>query len=115
MRISIATITKQRKVTLMTARISPSTTSKTKKHSKKSVVLPICTLVVEAHKQPHVSLGNFTADQPPKGFSIHLYPDPEPDAIIAQVVKLGTEWRYELVLHIANYGNKTVKADVWPL
>ena len=66
-------------------------------------------------EQDRVSLGNFTANLPPKGFVIHINPDPGPDAIITQVAKIGTEWQYELVLHIANYGNVTLDVEVWPL
>jgi hypothetical protein len=66
-------------------------------------------------EQDHVSLGNFTANLPPKGFAVHIDPDPEPEAIVTQVTKIGTEWQYELVLHIANYGTVTLDAEVWPL
>ncbi len=70
---------------------------------------------VKAHGQPQISLGNFTANNPPKGFSIHITPDPEPEAIVTQVTTLGSDKEYELILHIANYGNKTVNAKIWPL
>jgi hypothetical protein len=76
---------------------------------------PIGKLQIKAHEQPHISLGNFTGEHPPKGFSIHITPDPDPDAIITQVTTLGSDKEYELILHIANYGNKTVNAKVWPL
>lgn len=104
----------------MTTRVLRSATSKIKTPKKTvlpktNTAQPICKLIIEAHQQPHVSLGSFTADHPPKGFSIHINPDPEPDAIVAQVTKLGSEWSYELVLHVANYGNRAVKVEVWPL
>jgi hypothetical protein len=76
---------------------------------------PIGKLQIKAHEQPHISLGNFTSTHPPKGFSIHITPDPDPDAIITKVMTLGSDREYELILHIANYGNKTVNAKVWPL
>jgi hypothetical protein len=72
-------------------------------------------LQIKAHEQPHISLGNFTSVHPPKGFSIHITPDPDPEAIVTQVTTLGSDREYELILHIANYGNKTVNAKVWPL
>lgn len=76
---------------------------------------PIGKVEVKAHDQPRISLGNFTANHPPKGFSIHITPDPEPEAIVTQVTTLGSDKEYELILHIANYGNKTVNAKIWPL
>lgn len=77
--------------------------------------LPIAKMQVRAHGQPHISLGSFTANNPPKGFSIHITPDPEPEAIVTQVTTLGGEKEYELILHIANYSDKTVNAKIWPL
>jgi hypothetical protein len=76
---------------------------------------PIGKVEVKAHDQPRISLGNFTANNPPRGFSIHITPDPDPEAIVTQVTTLGSDKEYELVLHIANYGNKTVNAKIWPL
>lgn len=106
----------------MTTRVLRSKTPKTEKSSKKTVLphktntaQPICKLIVEAHQQPHVSLGNFAQNHPPRGFSIHLKPDPEPDSIIVQTTRLDSEEKYELILHIANYGDRAIKAEVWPL
>jgi len=83
--------------------------------SAKSDQQPLSKLEVKAHQQPRVSLGNFTDANPPKGFSIHITPDPDPEAIVTQVTTLGSDKKYELILHIANYGNKTVNAKIWPL
>lgn len=76
---------------------------------------PIGEIEVKSKEQPHISLGNFTNAHPPKGFAIHISPDPEPEAIVTQVTRLGEDDNYELVLHIANYGNKTISAEVWQL
>lgn len=76
---------------------------------------PIGEIEVKSKEQPHISLGNFSSANPPKGFAIHVTPDPEPEAIVTQVTRLGEDDNYELVLHIANYGNKTVSAEVWQL
>lgn len=67
---------------------------------------------VRSKEQPHMSLGNFNSMNPPKGFTIHISPDSDPDDIVTQVTRLGEDDDYELVLHIANYGNKTVSAEV---
>jgi hypothetical protein len=93
---------------------SPKRVSHTARSAKQSEQ-PLSKVEVKAHEQPHVSLGTFTEANPPKGFSIHLTPDPDPEAIITKVVTLGNEKKYELILHIANYGNKTVNAKIWPL
>ena len=76
---------------------------------------PIAEVEVKSKEQPHISLGNYSTIYPPKGFAIHISPDPEPDTIVTQITSLGTGEDYELVLHIANYGNKTVSAEVWQL
>lgn len=70
---------------------------------------------VKSKEQPHISLGDYSATHPPKGFAIHITPDPEPDTIVTQVTRLGDDSKYELVLHIANYGNMTVGVEVWQL
>jgi hypothetical protein len=76
---------------------------------------PIGEIEVKAEEQPHISLGNYNTTHPPKGFAIHISPDSEPEAIITQITRLDSGEEYELVLHIANYGNKTVSAEVWQL
>jgi hypothetical protein len=76
---------------------------------------PIGEIEVKSNEQPHISLGNYKAASPPKGFAIHINPDPEPETIITQITSLGTGDEYELVLHVANYGDKTVSAEVWRL
>lgn len=76
---------------------------------------PLGEIEVKSKEQPHMSLGNYSDANPPKGFVIHINPDPEPEAIVAQVTRLGYGDSYELVLHIANYGNKTVSAEVWQM
>lgn len=76
---------------------------------------PLGEIEVKSKEQPHMSLGNFNDANPPKGFAIHISPDPDPEAIVTQVMRLGEDDDYELVLHIANYGNKTVSAEVWQL
>lgn len=76
---------------------------------------PVGEIEVKPKEQPHMSLGNFISKKPPKGFAIHISPDPDPEAIVTQVTRLGEDDNYELVLHIANYGNKTVSVEVWRL
>jgi len=76
---------------------------------------PVAELEVRAKEQPHISLGSYTAANSPKGFAIHISPDPEPETIVTRITRLGTDKKYELVLHIANYGNVTVSAEIWRL
>jgi hypothetical protein len=73
-------------------------------------------LDVKPGEQRRVALGSFAKDNSAKGFSIELNPDPTPaGSVVTEVSSLGTSRRYRLVLHIANYGTKTVNAEVWRL
>lgn len=70
-------------------------------------------LDVKPGAQRRVALGKFDKDNPAKGFSIELKPDSVPaDSVVTQVSALGTSNQYRLVMHIANYGTKTVSAEV---
>lgn len=72
------------------------------------------TLNVEPGKQPRLKLGIFKKEHPPRGFTIKLNPDPEEDAIVTHVTSIEIDDNsYELVLHIANYGIETIRAEVW--
>jgi hypothetical protein len=71
---------------------------------------------INPNEQRRISLGSFTEYKPPRGFSIELSPDPNPaGSVLTEVTSLGTSKRYKLVLHIANFGTKTVNATVWKL
>jgi hypothetical protein len=71
-------------------------------------------LEAEPHDQPHISLGHFTRTSHLKGFVIEIAPDPEPEeSIVTHITALGSEKKYELVLHVANYGIKSVTVRVW--
>jgi hypothetical protein len=71
---------------------------------------------VKPLERPQLSLGNYTADKPPKGFLIEINPNPSPlDAVIAQVLSFGSEWKYELRLQVANNGEEEVGVQVWGL
>lgn len=76
--------------------------------------LPVVTLEVRPRDQGRVSLGDFTVDNPPKGFLLQATPNDYPEAVVSQLTSLsGTYDRYELVLHIANYGDRTEVVDVY--
>ena len=73
-------------------------------------------IAAKPYEQPHMSLGYFTPLSRLKGFAIEIIPDPDPEnSIVAHVVAVGASKRYELVLHIANYGLKTINARVWQI
>jgi hypothetical protein len=77
---------------------------------------PINKIKVRPQEQQHISLGNFTVAKPPKGFSVGVDPDPDPAGSVAsEITSQGTPSRYELILHLVNYGDKTVTAKVWQL
>ena len=88
-------------------------TSQLIKSNKSAKKLLIGEIEVRSKEQPRMSLGKYTSENPPKGFAIHINPDPEPDAIVTQIMRTGTDKKYELVLHVANYGDKTICAEVW--
>jgi|GEM_PF-2501241 len=82
----------------------------TKNHHK----LPIAEIEVGPLEQPHMSLGRFTAANPPIGFSIEVTPETDSEMIVTRVATLGSDddYDYELILHIANFSNRAVSAEV---
>jgi hypothetical protein len=76
---------------------------------------PIGEIEVKSCDQGHMSLGNFGKSNTPKGYAVQIAPYSESDAIATQITSLGTDENYELVIHVANYGDKTVSVEVWPV
>ncbi len=77
---------------------------------------PVAEIEVKPNKQPHMSLGSFTDKAPPRGYVVELSPDPEPsESVVAQIVQVGSSEKFDLILHIANYGNRTISAEVHEL
>jgi hypothetical protein len=75
---------------------------------------PVVTFEVQPRKQLRVSLGDFTADKPPLGFTLEVSPESISDSIVAQLTKLSAEYdEYELILHVANYEDRTVSVEVF--
>lgn len=71
-------------------------------------------LTVEPQEQRYILLGKFTNKRPAKGFSIQVEPKPDPaESVETLITPLGSEKRYSLTLHVANYGNKAVSVEVW--
>lgn len=71
---------------------------------------------VKPGEQTHITLGNYDSHNTPKGFSIEFSPSSVDNEIVKQVTKLAlNNNHYELVLHIANYSDKTVGAEIWRL
>lgn len=70
---------------------------------------------VKAGDRYHVSLGDFTRDNPPVGFSLEIAPD-ESKNVTAQITELSAEYNaYELTLHVTNNNDQTVSVDVQEL
>lgn len=84
-----------------------------KSHRNEAMNYPIGEIEVRPGDQSHISLGTFSNNRPPVGFSTHLTPDPQDDAIVTHVarIEVGNN-RFELILHIANYGDRTISAEV---
>lgn len=73
-------------------------------------------LEVKPSEQRRVALGSFAEDNPPKGFSVEITPDPNPTgSVLTEVTSLGTAKRYKLVLHVTNYSSRAVNTEVWRL
>lgn len=66
---------------------------------------------VKPHSQSHTSLGDFTRDSPPIGFSLEVAPDDS--QIVTQITELSAVYdEYELVLHVTNDGDQTASVEV---
>ena len=73
-------------------------------------------LRVKPRDQQHIHLGNYTTARHAKGFSISLTPEPAlPDMVTADVITVDKGGGYELILHVANYGDTVIDAEVWEM
>lgn len=58
-------------------------------------------------EQQRIPLGSFKGNNPPKGFSIELTPDPNPEgSVVTEVASLGTSKQYKLVLQHCKLWNQ---------
>lgn len=74
------------------------------------------TLHVSPQQQLQLSLGYFGVDNPGKGFSVELEPDPEPlGSVVTEILSVGSTKQHELILNVANYGQRAVSAKVWQM
>lgn len=73
-------------------------------------------LELKPTEQQRLSLGSFKGNNPPKGFSVEVTPDPDPaGSVLTEVTSMGTSEQYKLIMHITNYGVRTISAEVWRL
>lgn len=76
--------------------------------------LPVVTLEVRPRDQTRVSLGDFAIANPQGGFTVLATPDDYPETVVSRLTRLSSTYdKYELVLHVANYGDRTVTVDVF--
>jgi len=76
--------------------------------------IPIAVLEVNPLGQTYISLGEYILNRPPIGFSITITPDYEPDDVVAQITRIDAAGgEFELVLHVANYGDKSLSVEVF--
>lgn len=86
------------------------------KHEQPTVSSPIAEAKIKPRMHPSFLLGNFTADNPPTGFSIVIHPDPRPaDSVTTHVARTGTDDRYKLILHVTNNGARTIGVKIHQL
>ena len=70
-------------------------------------------LRIKPKQHPSILLGNFTAKNPPKGFTISIHPNPRPaNSVSTSVATTGTPDNYKLILRVFNNGIKTVGVKV---
>lgn len=73
-------------------------------------------IVVKGRQQPHLSLGEYDKETIPKGFSVEFSQEPMDDAIITQITRVELpEDKVEFILHIANYSDQTIRAEIWEM
>jgi hypothetical protein len=73
-------------------------------------------LEVKSRQQSRLSLGIFSDDDPAKGFSIEFSPEPESlESVVTQITTIGSPKHHELILQVANYGDKSVRGKVWQM
>jgi len=79
-------------------------------------VYPIGEVKIKPHEQSRLLLGSFTKDKSPTGFSVHVTPESEHDSVTSTIMSLDKKANaYNLIMNIENFGDKTVKAQVWPM
>lgn len=84
--------------------------------SDKKLGLLVAEIELRPEEELHIPLGVFNPTSTPKGFSIDVEPNPEEDAIVAQITQIEqNDAAEEWVLLIANYSTTTVSAAVWQL
>jgi hypothetical protein len=70
-------------------------------------------LRVKPQDQERMILGTFTVKDNLKGFCIDVKPNPDPDdSVVTHIINAGTDDEYKLLLHIINYGSKTITASI---
>jgi len=73
-------------------------------------------LRVAPQQQAQLSLGVYGTNRHEKGFSIEIKPTPHSEeSVVTQVLSIGSDRRHELILSIANHGERAVTADVWQM
>lgn len=86
------------------------------KHEQSIMSSPIAEGKVKPRMHPSFLLGTFTADNPPRGFSIAIHPDPRPaNSVVTQVARSGSDERYKLILRVTNNGARTVGVKIHQL
>lgn len=76
----------------------------------------IGTLEVEPRGQERFQLGFYTSKNPPKGFYTEVSSGARPvNSVVTRIVSVGTDKRYRLILHVANFSDQTVSVKIGKL
>lgn len=76
---------------------------------------PIAEVEIKPKELAHVSLGNYTSTNTPKGFLVYIDLQLAPESTSQQITSLKKDDAYELVLHIVNCENETVNVEIWQI
>lgn len=70
-------------------------------------------LEVDPGDKKWFQLGFYTAKNPPKGFYTEVSSGSRPvDSVVARIVSIGTDKRYRLVLHVANFSDQAITVKI---
>lgn len=104
----------QAKVPIPNPRVELEMSHLLEKYSRDHFSRLLAEVEIKPVEQTHISLGNYSRDQIPQGFALKLHPELSSDELVTQITKLEHEnGGYELVLHVANYGERTISIEIW--
>jgi len=76
----------------------------------------IGSLEVGPRDQKHIELGDYTTENPPTGFYTEVNPEPASNSsVVTRITSIGTDEKYKLILHVANFSDKAISVNIGKL